>query len=55
MTEKAPVLDVFIGRHGNVWRMVFAPLSWMPPMLQVRTNDRREIFPAATRPDADDL
>lgn len=54
MTEKAPVLDVFIGRHGDGWRMVFAPASWMPPMLQVWANDRREIFPVA-RPDADDL
>lgn len=54
MTEKAPVLDIFIGRHGDAWRLYFAPLSWMPAMLGVRTNGRREIFPVG-RPDADDL
>ena len=48
------MLDVFIGRRGDAWRLVFAPLSWMPPMLGVRANGCREIFPVA-RPDADDL
>jgi hypothetical protein len=54
MTEKAPLLDVFIGRHGSAWRMYFAPASWRPSMLQSWMNEHREIFPVA-RPDAGDL
>jgi len=54
MAEKAPVLDVFIGRRGDAWRLYFAPASWRPGMLRAWMNERREIFPVA-RPDADDL
>lgn len=54
MKEKWPVLDLFIGRDGDGWRMHFAPGSWRPGMLRPWMNERRDIFPVA-RPDADDL
>jgi hypothetical protein len=27
---RPPVLDVFIGRDGDAWRLYFAPSSWRP-------------------------
>jgi hypothetical protein len=54
MVPKAPVLDLFIGRDGDGWRLYIAPTSWKPELLRTRMDERREIFPVA-RPDADDL
>src|ERR1700730_4024991 len=54
MTQKAPVLDLFIGRHGHAWRLYVAPASWRPGVLRTRMDEHREVFPVA-RPDADDL
>jgi len=48
MTEKAPMLDVFIGRRGDAWRAHFAPGSWMPPMastLGLISRDRGRAMP----------
>ncbi len=28
MTPQHPILDVFIGRDGDRWRLYFAPQSW---------------------------
>jgi hypothetical protein len=54
MNPKAPVLDLFIGRDHDAWRMYVAETSWMPGLLRMRADKRREIFPVA-KPDADDL
>jgi hypothetical protein len=54
MTPKSPAIDVFIGRDGDVWRMYFAPRSWVPLLLFRSMGPNREIYPVA-RPDADDL
>lgn len=54
MMEKAPMLDVFIGRDGDAWRLYAAPRSWRPAVLELRMDEHHEIFPVA-RPDADDL
>lgn len=48
LTEKAPLLDVFIGRHGEAWRMYFAPVSWRPAMLQPWMNEPRFFRSCAT-------
>jgi len=54
MIPKAPVLDLFIGRHGDAWRLYVAPTSWKPGLIRNRMDERGEIFPVA-RPDVDDL
>lgn len=54
MEPKAPVLDLFIGRDHDAWRLYVAPTSWMPGLLRMRVDEHREIFPVA-KPDADDL
>jgi hypothetical protein len=54
MTEKTPVLDLFIGRDGDAWRLYVAPASWRPGLLQMRMDEHGEIFPVA-QPDPDDL
>ena len=54
MTPQWPVTDVLIVPDGGGWRITFAPFSWDPPMLRMRTNARREVFPVA-RPDLEDL
>ncbi len=54
MNPKAPVLDLFIGRDHDAWRLYVAETSWMPGLLGMRVDDRGEIFPVA-EPDANDL
>lgn len=54
MTPKAPVLDLFIGRDGDAWRLYVAPASWQPGLLRMRMDEHREIFPVS-QPDANDL
>ena len=54
MIPKAPILDIFIGRHGDAWRLYVAPTSWKPGLIRNRMDERGEIFPVA-RPDIDDL
>ena len=54
MTPKAPVIDVFIGRDGDAWRMYIAPNSWAGLILFRCMDRHREIYPVA-RPDAHDL
>jgi hypothetical protein len=47
MAPKTPVLDVFIGRDGDGWRLYVAPTSWKPELLRRRMDERGEIFPVA--------
>ena len=54
MAPKTPVLDLFIGRDGNAWRLYVAPTSWRPELLRRRMDERGEIFPVAA-PDLADL
>lgn len=54
MTPKSPVLDIYIGRDGERWRLHVAPMSWLPGVVRRHMNERREVFPVA-KPDAADL
>lgn len=54
MSSKAPVLDLFIGRDGDAWRLYVAARSWRPGLLRDRLDDRGTIFPVA-EPDVADL
>jgi hypothetical protein len=54
MTPKAPVLDLFIGRDGEAWRLYVAATSWKPMLLRDRMDERGSVFPVA-KPDPDDL
>jgi hypothetical protein len=54
VAPKTPVLDLFIGRDGDAWRLYVAPTSWMPELLRRRMDERGEIFPVAA-PDLADL
>jgi hypothetical protein len=54
MREQLPVLDLFIGRDGDAWRLYLAPGSWVPGLLAVRVDEHREVHPVA-KPDAEDL
>src|ERR1700693_4967090 len=54
MTQKTPVLDLFIGRDGDAWRLYVAPASWRPGVLRMRMDEHGEIFPVS-QPDPDDL
>jgi hypothetical protein len=54
MTPKAPVLDLFIGRDGEAWRLYVAALSWKPMLLRDRVDERGSVFPVA-KPDVADL
>jgi hypothetical protein len=47
MTPRTPVLDLFIGRAGDAWRLYVAPTSWTPEVLRRRMDERGEIFPVA--------
>jgi hypothetical protein len=47
MTPKTPVLDLFIGRDGDAWRLYVAPTSWKPELLRRRMDERGEILPVA--------
>jgi hypothetical protein len=38
MVPKAPVLDLFIGRDGDGWRLYIAPISWKPKPLRARMS-----------------
>src|SRR5450432_2569423 len=49
-----PVLDLFIGRDGDAWRLYVAPTSWTPELLRRRMDERGDIFPVAA-PDLADL
>lgn len=51
---KAPILDLFIGRDGDAWRLYLAPFSWAPENVRRRMAEDRTVFPVA-QPDADDL
>ena len=50
MIPKAPVLDIFIGRDRDAWRLYVAARSWRPGLLRDRVDGRGTIFPVA-RPD----
>jgi hypothetical protein len=54
MAPKTPVLDLFVGRDGDAWRLYVAPTSWKPEHLRRRMDERGEIFPVAA-PDLADL
>jgi hypothetical protein len=54
MAPQTPVLDLFIGRDGDAWRLYVAPTSWTPELLRRRMDERGEIFPVAA-PDLADL
>ena len=54
MQPQLPVIDVFIGRDGNAWRLYVAPFSWKPGLLRLHMDSHGVIFPVA-RPDVDDL
>jgi hypothetical protein len=54
MNPKAPVLDLFIGRDHDEWRLYVAETSWVPGLLRMRMDEHREIFPV-DKPDPDDL
>ncbi len=53
MKPQAPVLDIFIGRDHDAWRLYVAPTS-SPALLWLRLDENREIYPIG-RPDAADL
>ena len=54
MTPKTAILDLFIGRDGDGWRLYVAPTSWKLELLERRMDERGEIFPVAA-PDLSDL
>jgi hypothetical protein len=54
MAPKAPVLDLFVGRDGDAWRLYVAATSWKPEVLRRRMDEHGEIFPVAA-PDLADL
>jgi len=54
MIPKAPVLDIFIGRDGEAWRIYLASTSWKPGLLRSRMDEHGQVFPVA-RPDIEDL
>jgi hypothetical protein len=54
MTARTPVLDLFIGRDGDGWRLYVAATSWKPHLLRRRLDERGEIFRVAA-PDLADL
>jgi hypothetical protein len=54
LAPKTPVLDLFIGRDGNAWRLYVAPTSWKPELLRRRMDEHGEIFPVSA-PDFTDL
>jgi hypothetical protein len=54
MTPKIPLLDLFIGRDGDAWRLYVAPTSWKPELLRRRMDEHGEIFPVVV-PDLSDL
>jgi hypothetical protein len=54
MISKAPVLDLFIGRDGDAWRLYVAATSWKPMLLLARMDERGSVFPVA-KPDVADL
>jgi hypothetical protein len=54
MTPKTAVLDLFIGREGDAWRLYVAPTSWKPDVLRRGMDEHGEIFPVAA-PDLSDL
>jgi hypothetical protein len=54
MTPKTPVLDLFIGRDGDAWRLYVTSTSWKPELLRRRIDEHGEIFPVAA-PDLADL
>jgi hypothetical protein len=53
MTPKAPILDVFVGRDGERFRLYSAPRSWRTPFHR-HMDERGDIFPVG-RPDVADL
>jgi hypothetical protein len=54
VAPKPPVLDLFIGRDGDAWRLYVAATSWKPEVLRRRMDERGEIFPVGA-PDLADL
>jgi hypothetical protein len=54
MMPRAPVIDVFIGRDGEAWRLYFAATSWKPGLLRDLMDERGSVFPVA-KPDVKDL
>jgi hypothetical protein len=54
MISKAPVLDLFIGRDGDAWRLYVAATSWKPMLLLDRMDERGSVFPVG-KPDVADL
>src|SRR5579863_2293198 len=53
MISKFPVLDLFIGRDGDAWRLYGAARSWKPMPLVNRMDERGSVFPVAKRDIAD--
>jgi hypothetical protein len=45
VAPKTPVLDLFIGRDGDGWRLYVAATSWKPEVLRRRIDEHGEIFP----------
>ncbi len=54
MIQQRPVLDVFIGRDADAWRLYVAAASWKPVLLLERMDERGSVFPVA-KPDVSDL
>ena len=54
MRPQRPVLDIFIGRDTDAWRLYVAPESWRPGLLRMRMDAHGEIFPVS-QPDPADL
>jgi hypothetical protein len=52
--DRLPVLDLFIGRDGDGWRLFLSPASWAPALIATRMDERREVYPVR-QPHADDL
>ena len=53
MVPQTPVIDVYIGRDGDAWRLYSAPSSWRTPF-SLHMDERGDIFPVG-RPDIADL
>jgi hypothetical protein len=54
MIPQRPVLDIFIGRDGDAWRLYVAASSWKTGLLRDRLDERGQVFPVA-KPDVGDL
>jgi len=54
-TPKNPVIDMLIMRDGDAWRLLLAPRSWVPGLVEDRLlATKREVYPVRN-PGAADL